>query len=74
MPPEKSEQERREMVRQLKQQYAQAQAEQARSEAQTDERLAYLEQGLLRAELPLPDPNACPNCWVPKMPASSLRA
>ena len=67
MPPEKNEQERREIIGRLERQYQDAEAKRLKGEQ--DAAFARVEKSnlsgaLRRAQLPFPEGDVCPECWI----------
>jgi hypothetical protein len=67
MPPEKTDEERRQIIGRLEHQYSRFEAEKAKADAEAAalvDKLAATKDALGRAKLPFPPGNVCPECWV----------
>ena len=77
MPPERNEEERREIIRRLERRYQEAEtkrlhAEQEAAYARVEK--SNLESARLRAQGPFPESDMCPECWIMHGKLSPLEA
>jgi hypothetical protein len=75
MPPERNDEERREIIGRVKYLYEQAQTKRLNAEdeaAQFRQKEASLRDAALRAQAPFPSGDVCPECWIMHGKVASL--